>query len=187
MDLSCQGITRSFKWILHIVSYRGNLLFICFTLYLITIYLGCTYPAIQLFPPEIDLPETSYPVLSNYNTTWHALKRAILKEHIHKIRYANMKRGIIVLKEETVPIQNNCDCGRIGNTPLTGSVRRKITIRLKRKAPQLTVVKIECTYTTTYTWKDIYNQNVRIQTIPCISLGNFESNLYQNLMKYLTP
>jgi len=169
-----------------LLPYAKKSFFVWFAVYFILCG-GCTYPAIQLSPPEVDFPQTSYYILRDYNTTWNALKRAILGLHTRKIRYINTKKGIILLDEETVPIQTNCDCGKIGDTPLTGSVKRKTTITLKKKGPQLTIVEIKCTYSTKYTWRDIYNRKVRTQTIPCVSSGRFESTLYCSLIKHLNP
>jgi len=92
-----------------------------------------------------------------------------------------------VIEPVTVLIEDYCDCGKIGESPLTGPAKRETTIRLTSKGPQKTLVETSCKYTTTYTWKDIYGKAMRTEAIACASNGRFEQEVYRRLIRYIYP
>lgn len=149
--------------------------------------LACAHDLTRLVPPETHPPHMTFTVMRNYNTTWNAMLRAIANLLGHQVQSSLKKTGAIVLEPVTVMVEDYCDCGKIGEMPLTGPVKRETTIKLKSKAPQKTLVEISCKYTTPYTWKDIYGKAVRTTTITCTSNGRFEQDLYRRLIRYIYP
>ncbi len=91
------------------------------------------------------------------------------------------------MESTSVDLLTYCDCGRMGQVPLSGTAQRKGTITLNPTAPQETIVRIRVDYRTTYTWKNTQGDVVRKETIPCVSNGRFEVLLYRKIRGYLAP
>jgi len=169
-----QGIFNSFL--------RKGLLLI-----LLCVSLACTHRMTRLVPAETHPPRTSFTILRDYNTTWNALIRTVADLPGHIVRSSQEKTGTIVLEPVTVVIEDYCDCGKIGEIPLTGPAKRETTIRLKPKGPQKTLMETSCKYATIYTWKNIYGKAMRTEAITCASNGHFEQELHRRLIRYIYP
>ena len=91
------------------------------------------------------------------------------------------------MKPTAVEIQTYCDCGRMGEVPMSGQASRKGTITLTPTAPQETVVRIKARYETTHEWRNAEGSVIRRETIPCVSNGRFERLLYKRILSYLGP
>jgi len=91
------------------------------------------------------------------------------------------------MESTSVDLLTYCDCGRMGQVPLSGMAQRKGTITLTPTAPQETLVRIRTDYWTTYTWKNAQGDVVRKETVPCVSNGRFETHLYRKIRGYLAP
>ena len=149
--------------------------------------LSCAHEPVQLVPPQTPLPNTRFVVVRDYGTTWNALVRALDNMEGEQIKSFHKGTGAIVLEPVTVMIEPYCDCGRLGNSALEGQVRRQSVVEIKAGAPQETLVEISCSYVTVYNWKDRYGKVMRQETIPCISNGRFEQQLYHGLIRYMSP
>lgn len=149
--------------------------------------IGCAHEPLRLVPPQTPPPKKSFAVIRDYNTTWNALLRAVDEMGGPPVKSYRRESGTVVLEPVSVRIEQYCDCGKLGDIPLTGGAQRKGVVNLKTGAPQETLVEISCDYSTTHTWKDIYGKVARTETIPCISNGRFEQEFYQSLIRYLSP
>jgi len=149
--------------------------------------LACAQQLTRIVPPDTHPPRITFTILRNYNTTWNAMIHTVAGLPNHTIRSSQKKTGTIVVEPVTVMIEDYCDCGRIGETPLKGPAKRRTKIKLKAKAPQKTLVEISCKYTTIYTWKNIYGKSVRDEIVKCTSNGRFEQELYRRLVHYIHP
>ncbi len=149
--------------------------------------LGCAHEPRQLVSPQSPAPHKRFVVIRDYNTTWHALLRAISKMQGQQIKSSHKKTGTLVLQPVTAMIEPYCDCGRLGKRALTGKVRRETVVKAQANAPQETIVEISSVYVTAYNWKDSYGEAVRKETIECISNGQFEQELYRGLIRHLSP
>lgn len=149
--------------------------------------LCCAHEPVQLVSPQIPPPNKRFVVIRDYSTTCNALLRAISKTKGQKVESFHKKTGTLVLEPVTATIEPYCDCGRLGKRALTGEARRKTMVKVRATAPQETLVEISCSYVTGYDWKDRYGEVVRKETIPCISNGRFEQELYHGLIRHLSP
>jgi len=149
--------------------------------------LCCAHEPVQLVPPEIPLPNKRFVVVRDYGTTWNALLRAVDTMKGQQVKSFHKETGTLVLEPVTVMIEPYCDCGRLGKSTLRGQVRREGVVEVKANAPQETLVEISCRYVTVYNWKDRYGNVMRKETIPCISNGRFEQELYHGLIGYMSP
>ncbi len=149
--------------------------------------LSCAHEPVQLVPPQIPLPNKCFVVVRDYGTTWNALLRALDNMKGEQIKSFHKETGTFVLEPVTVMIEPYCDCGSLGESALKGQVRRLSVVEVKANAPQETLVEISCSYVTVYNWKDRYGKGMRKETIPCISNGRFEQQLYHGLMRYMSP
>jgi hypothetical protein len=152
-------------------------------------FLGCTaqrYP-VQLVSPQISMPDNAFVVMRDIDTAWNAFTRVLDGAEDREIQTADNREKRITLKPAPVVLEENCDCGALGDTPLTGTALRRTYVRLQKKAPQETVLKIVCKYSTTYGWKGLDGKAVRTENILCVSNGRFERELYQRVLGYLSP
>jgi len=149
--------------------------------------LCCAHEPVQLVPPSTPLPNKRFVVVRDYNTTWNALLRAVDDMKTAHVESFHKKTGTLVLEPVTVMMEAYCDCGSLGRNPLKGQVRRQSVIKVKANAPQETFLDISCTYMTVYHWKDRHGKVMRKETIPCISNGRFEQELYHGLIRYMSP
>jgi hypothetical protein len=149
--------------------------------------LSCAHEPVHLVPPQTPLPNKRFVVVRDYGTTWNALVRALDNMKGEQIKSFHKGTGTFVLEPVTVMIEPYCDCGRLGKSALKGQVRRQSVVEVKENAPQETVVEISCRYVTIYNWKDRHGKVMRKETIPCISNGRFEQELYDGLIGYMSP
>jgi len=152
-------------------------------------FLGCTaqqHP-IQLISPQIFSPNNAFVVIRDINTTWNALARALDGSKDRTVEKENKRAKSITLKPASVVLEDNCDCGGLGDIPLTGTALRRTFVRLQKRAPQETVLKIDCEYSTIHDWKGLDGKAVRAENIPCVSNGRFERELHQRVLGYMSP
>lgn len=152
--------------------------------------LGCTHTPkqpIRLVSPGISPPNNEFVIMRDFQTSWNALARALDGTKERTIQSKNKRTGIVTLKPATVVLIANCDCGKLGNVALTGSGLRHTRIRFETRAPQETLLIIDCDYSTTHEWKDIHGKVIRRENIPCISNGRFERELYQRVLDFMSP
>jgi hypothetical protein len=142
---------------------------------------------IRLVSPGISPPYNEFVVMRDFHTSWNALARALDGSAERTIQSKNKRTGSVKLKPVTVVLEANCDCGKLGNVPLTGSGNRHTRIRLEKRAPQETLLKIDCEYSTTHGWKDIHGKVVRRENISCVSNGRFERELYHRALGFMSP
>jgi len=115
------------------------------------------------------------------------LVRALDADNGITVASTDIQRRKVVLAPETVDIPTYCDCGRMGQVPLSGQAHRKGVITVARTAPQETQVRIRIDYWTVYHWKNDEGGVVRAETIPCVSNGRFEHQLHKRVRSYLAP
>ena len=164
--------------------FRTGLLLLLFGL------LGCTLTPkepIRFVSPGISPPDNEFVVMRDFETSWNALVRALDGSKERAIQSKNKRTGRVTLKRATVLLEANCDCGKLGDVVLTGSGYRHTRIRFERRAPQETLLIIDCDYSTIRAWKDIHGKVVRRENIPCISNGRFEQELYQRVLGFMSP
>jgi len=152
--------------------------------------MGCTHTQqqpLRLVSPGISPPNNEFVVMRDFHTSWNALARALDGSEERTFQSQNKSTGSVTLKPATVVLETNCDCGKLGNVPLTGSGNRHTHIRLEKRAPQETLLKIDCDYSTTRDWKDIHGKVGRRENIPCVSNGRFERELYQRVLGFMSP
>ncbi len=147
---------------------------------------GCFYQPTQFVPPRTPLPDKDFLVIRNLPTTWNALLRALEDDNDTRISSQNRRRRKIVIKPTTVKLRTYCDCGKLGQTPLSGKAHRTTVITLKRTAPQETVVKISSSYSTIHKWRNADGRVVKEETIACVSNGLFERKLHKRILSYLS-
>jgi hypothetical protein len=152
-------------------------------------FFGCTAQRqpIQLVSPQISPPDNGFVVMRDIDTTWNALGRVLDGTEERKVQKENKRAKNITLKPALIVLEDNCDCGRLGDTPLTGTAMRRTYIRLQKRAPQETVLNIVCEYSTIHQWKGLDGKVVRTENIPCISNGRFEREIHQRVLGYMSP
>ena len=142
---------------------------------------------IQLVSPQIPSPNDAFVVMRDIDTTWNALARVLDGTAERKVQKENRRAKKITLKPALVGLEDNCDCGRLGDIPLTGTALRRTFVGLQKRAPQETVLKIVCEYSTILDWKGLDGNVVRTENIPCVSNGKFEREIHQRVLGYLSP
>jgi hypothetical protein len=154
------------------------------------VLLGCTVSGkepIRLISPDIAPPDNEFVVMRDFQTSWNALLRALDGGQERTIQSKNKRTGNVTLTGATVLLEANCDCGKLGDAVLTGYGHRHTHIRLETRAPQETLLIIDCDYSTIRAWRDIHGKVVRRENIPCISNGRFEQELYQRVLGFMSP
>ncbi len=147
---------------------------------------GCFYQPTQFVPPRIPLPDKDFLVIRDIETTWNALLRALEEDNGARISSQDRRRRKIVIKPTTAKLRTYCDCGKLGQIPLSGKAHRTTVITLKQIAPQETVVRISSSYSTIHKWRNADGRVIKEETIPCVSNGLFERQLHKMILSYLS-
>lgn len=156
-------------------------------LVLLSSFCGCFfYQPTQFVPPRTPLPDKDFLVIRNLKTTWNVLLRALEEDDNTNISSLNRRKRKIIIKPTTVKLRPYCDCGKLGQTPLSGNAHRTTIITLKQTAPQETVVKISSNYSTIHKWRNADGRVVKEETIECVSNGLFERQLHKRVLSYLS-
>jgi len=152
-------------------------------------FFACTaqHQPIQLVSPQISSPNNAFIVVRDLDTTWNALARALDGSKERTVQKKDKKTGKITLKPVSVSLEANCDCGSLGDIPLRGKAWRHTVVGLNKRAPQETLLKIVCDYSTIHQWKGLDGKVVRKENIPCISNGRFERELHQRILSFMSP
>lgn len=130
-------------------------------------------------------PQSVFIIERDYKAAWNALLRAIDDIPDAEIWAQTIEDGKITLRDAVVMVNNNCECGSLGKTPLSGTATRMTTIAVGKEGPQLTRVRVKCVYTMQFSWQNVYGRNVHEQIIECISSGRFETELHTRTIKFL--
>ena len=123
----------------------------------------------------------------DYKTTWNALIRALGQMPDADVWYKAIEEGKITLRDSEVPVYGNCQCGTVGDNPLRGLAVRATSIDVGQEAPQITRIRIRCSYTLPFSWPNIYGRSAMQQSIECVSTGRFEQDLFERTAKFLYP
>ncbi|MBI9074612.1 MAG: hypothetical protein JEZ02_04300 [Desulfatibacillum sp.] len=123
----------------------------------------------------------------DYKTTWNALIRALDQMPDADLWYKSIEEGKITLRDTEVPVYGNCLCGTVGDNDLRGLAVRATSIDVGKEAPQLTRIRIHCTYTLPFSWPNVYGRSSMQQDIECISTGRFEQGLFERASRFLFP
>ncbi|SHJ02191.1 hypothetical protein SAMN02745216_00934 [Desulfatibacillum alkenivorans DSM 16219] len=148
---------------------------------------GCSSSPARYSPPAGPGPQTVFIAERDYQTTWNALMRALEQTTDAEIWYKANEEGKVTLRDAEVPVFRNCLCGTVGDAPLRGLVLRSVTIDLGREAPQLTRIRIQCSYKLPFSWPNVYGRSSMQQDIECISTGRFEQELFDRTARFLYP
>jgi hypothetical protein len=154
-------------------------LFFCFS--------GCTETLTRLVPPHLHEPNGEFVVIRDYDTTWNALIRALDEKMGLQVTRKDKNTGTIVLAPVSVDTRAFCDCGKIGEVPIQGKGVRKTVIRIHEQAPRESLMVVSTKYSTVYHWKNVEGNAVRKETIPCVSNGKYELEIYAGVISYLGP
>ena len=166
----------------------GKNIFSIFGLIFLCVLSGCGRPqTTQFVSPRTPLPATKFVVTRSVGTTWNAILRALDAHQNVRIASKNSAKRKVILGPTDVVLLTYCDCGRLGKVPLSGRAFREGSVTLRPTAPQETVVHIRIRYWTKYKWKNAQGRLVRTETIPCVSNGRFEKELYKRIRSYLAP
>lgn len=137
---------------------------------------GCSRPFVSALAP----PPYRDQVPASFDTTWHALVRALAAENV-AIRVLAKDSGVVASDDFPSPIGLYADCGRLGDVPLEGEALVAFTVFLRPNGKEASDIQVNSKMSTRRYRRGDSGGFRSKPVYPCVSTGRWEADLMDAL------